>query len=421
MLNTLETSLDTTGSYIGRQNIIRQFLTCQPIEDQPLKAYFTKLSSYRIQLDHIDDAITDRDLRRPIFALLPSQYAMISMVLQHRRPLPTPEEAMHDLLEEETPASQTKELGDAYMGAALSTQCGSYRGRGQGRVCGRSGHGGHGWRGGSGGSGDSHESKCTYCKIATHTTYACRKRKCAQEGGNNNECMCFQCGLPGHLKVNCISCKRIKEWWTVKKATATAALATTGDCDVFWLTACAVAAAPKWVIDSGASHHLCNDCSSFSSYKKLSLPVVIELGDNNSVTTTHYGFVNLKQGYLVKALHTPTCRLSLLSINQLDLGRHKNIFREGKCSITSPSSCNLTGKLVNGIHTMVLATALLSSITESRRKRKSDSLLPRVIINKPTIESSESPTITPTSPPASSVLKSRQWHRQLAHLNPTAI
>jgi hypothetical protein len=38
---------------------------------------------------------------------------MILMVLTHRRPLPRPEEAMHNLLEKETTASLTKELGKA--------------------------------------------------------------------------------------------------------------------------------------------------------------------------------------------------------------------------------------------------------------------------------------------------------------------
>ena len=241
MWNTLETSLDTAGSYIGRQDILRQFRACRPKEDEPLKAYFTKLSNYRTQLDHTDDAITDRDFRTQIFTSLPSQYAMILMVLKHRRPLPTPEEAMHDLLEEETTTGLTKELGDASTGAALLSQRGGYRGRGRGRG-GRSGRGGRGGNvgnggsGGSGGSGDSHESKCTYCKIDSHTTDACRKRKRAQEGGNsggNDERICYQCGLPGHVKVDCVSYKRIKEWWRVKKATATAALATTGDCDPF--------------------------------------------------------------------------------------------------------------------------------------------------------------------------------------------
>jgi hypothetical protein len=49
---------------------------------------------------------------------------MILMVLKHRKLLPTPEEAMHDLLEEETITDFTKELGDASTGAALFPQCG---------------------------------------------------------------------------------------------------------------------------------------------------------------------------------------------------------------------------------------------------------------------------------------------------------
>jgi hypothetical protein len=128
MLKTLESTLDTAGSYIGRQDILCQFLACRLKEDEPPKAYFTKFSNYCIQLDHTDDAVTDRDFRMQIFTSLPSQYAMILMVLKHRKPLPTPEEAMHDLLEEETTASLTKELGDASTGAALFTQRGSYRG-----------------------------------------------------------------------------------------------------------------------------------------------------------------------------------------------------------------------------------------------------------------------------------------------------
>jgi hypothetical protein len=45
MWNMLETNLATTGSYIGRQDILRQFRACRPKEDKPLKAYFTKVSN----------------------------------------------------------------------------------------------------------------------------------------------------------------------------------------------------------------------------------------------------------------------------------------------------------------------------------------------------------------------------------------
>jgi len=138
---------------------------------------------------------------------------------------------------------------------------------------------------------------------------------------------------------------------------------------------------------------MCNDGTSFSIYIKLSLPIVIELGDNNSVTPTHYGFVNVKQGYQVEALHTPTFRVSLLSINQFDLGGHMNIFENGKCSITLPSSYNLAGKLINGIYIIVPATALLST-TENGKKRNRD--CSRVLIAEPTIQPIiADPTIEP--------------------------
>ena len=125
MWNVLESSLDTGGSYIGRQDILRQFHACRPKEDESLKTYFTKLSNYRKQLGHTDDAITDRDFRTQILTSLPSQYAMILLILTHRRPLPTPQEAMHDILEEQNTASLTKELGDASTGAALFSELGS--------------------------------------------------------------------------------------------------------------------------------------------------------------------------------------------------------------------------------------------------------------------------------------------------------
>jgi len=214
MWNTIETSLDTARSYIGWQDILCQFRACRPKEDKPLKAYFNKLSNYHLQLHHTDDAITDPDFRTQWVTSLPSQYGIILMVLKHRRPLQRPEEAMHALLEEETTASVTRELANASTVAALFTQHGGYhvRGRGHGgyRV-----HGGRGGHGGSRGTGDSYETQCTYCKFDSHTTDACWKGKRAQEGGNkggNNECICFQCVLPGHVKVDCISYKRIKEW-----------------------------------------------------------------------------------------------------------------------------------------------------------------------------------------------------------------
>lgn len=63
--------------------------------------------------------------------------------------------------------------------------------------------------------------------------------------------------------------------------------------------------APTLVIDSWLYHHMCNDRSMFTRFKKLSLPKPIHLGDNTLVITLNCRFVAI-QGYQVLFLHTPT-------------------------------------------------------------------------------------------------------------------
>jgi len=430
MWNTLETNLVTAGSYVGRQDILRQRGACRPKEHEPLKAYITKLRNYRTQLDHRDNAMTGRDCCTRIFTSLPSQYAMILMDLKHRRQLPTPAEAMHDLREEETTTGLTKGLGDASTGAAQFSQCGGHHGRGRAKVE------------AVGGvdtvavvdAVESVEAVDTVeaveavdaveaVEAATRVSAPIAKLSVILQLHTESENVLRRdetimsafdssAGLKATSKwIASPSNMNLKEWWKVTEVTATTDLATTGDCDPFKLIACALTAAPQWVIDSGASHHMCNDHSSFPTCKKLSHPIVIHLEDNNSVTAAYYGSLNVIPGYQVQALHTLTFRLSLLSINQLDLGGHTTIFQNRKCSIYSPSSCTLAGKLVNGIYIIVPATALLSSTTENSRKRKTQSSPPRA----PTTAKTRSTRMSLT------VSESRLWHRQLAHIQPTAM
>jgi len=80
-----------------------------------------------------------------------------------------------------------------------------------------------------------------------------------------------------------------------------------------------------------------NDHTTFNSIKKLLQPIVIELGDDNKVTVSHHGLLNVSQEYEVNALYMPTFQLSLLSINQLDTAGYTFTFQRCKCSIVSPS------------------------------------------------------------------------------------
>jgi len=124
------------------------------------------------------------------------------MDLTDRSHLPTPKQAMNDLLDEGTTASCTKELGDASTGATLFTQHGGYPGHGCVGLCGRIGCCRHRGHSGSSRTRDSHESKRTYHKNDTNMTDACRKRISAGKGGNNDDLICFQYELPVHSKVD---------------------------------------------------------------------------------------------------------------------------------------------------------------------------------------------------------------------------
>jgi len=97
--------------------------------------------------------------------------------------------------------------------------------------------------------------------------------------------------------------------------------------------------------------------SAFKSFKKLRRPMLIELGNDSTVSVTHRGLVDATQGDEIDALYTPTFRLSLFSINQLDSARSTATFGDGKCSISSPHSpITITGHRVND-HYFISPTA----------------------------------------------------------------
>ena len=79
-----------------------------------------------------------------------------------------------------------------------------------------------------------------------------------------------------------------------------------------------------------------NDRTRSNSIRKLRQPIVIELGDGNTVTISHLRLVSVSQEYEVNALYTPTFWLSLLSIIQLDTAGYTSTFGHGTCSISSP-------------------------------------------------------------------------------------
>jgi hypothetical protein len=170
---------------------------------------------------------------------------------------------------------------------------------------------------------------------------------------------------------------------------------------------------------------MCNQRSSFPIFLIFSISILMQLADNKPIIATHYGFVDVIQGYRVTADHTPYIWLSFLWIGLLEWSEHTSIFRNGTCSIALPSSCTFAGKQINGWNIKVLAGGLLLSTNKYDSERTTDSSLPTGLITEPTIEPIVEPLWAPIAAKIKSTQKSikipeaRLCYRRLANMNRT--
>jgi len=90
-----------------------------------------------------------------------------------------------------------------------------------------------------------------------------------------------------------------------------------------------------WIIDSGASEHMCFNSKSFMSLTPLPIPLNISLPNSFRITVTHTGNVNiLPNPTLYNVLHVPDFKCNLLFVHKLSNHLHCNI-------LFTPSTCVL--------------------------------------------------------------------------------
>ena len=88
-----------------------------------------------------------------------------------------------------------------------------------------------------------------------------------------------------------------------------------------------------WVIDSGVSHHICNDKNLFLKRSISTTNYTIKLGDKTTINAELGGLVPF-HGQTLRALFVPSFRVSLLSVSQLDEHlKWSTSFIHGTCQI----------------------------------------------------------------------------------------
>jgi len=120
----------------------------------------------------------------------------------------------------------------------------------------------------------------------------------------------------------------------------------------------------EWIIDSGASHHLCRNRSLFVTFKRLPKPILVYLGDNSTIPAIAAGMIYLplvEREISIEALFVPPLQTSLISVSQLSK-TYEITFKNAICFI---ENCKL-GSLADRLYRFVphkTNTSMVKSIT----------------------------------------------------------
>jgi len=124
---------------------------------------------------------------------------------------------------------------------------------------------------------------------------------------NPNKLKCFHCGKVGHMKKNC------KDYLAVKGKG--------GECDLLIVEACLVEeSSDNWVIDSGATNHVCVSLQGFKQTRSLlNESFTLRMGDGTLVLAEAVGDVHLyfdsyRSLFLRDCFYVPQFKRNLISV-----------------------------------------------------------------------------------------------------------
>ncbi|KAL2230807.1 UNVERIFIED_CONTAM: Retrovirus-related Pol polyprotein from transposon TNT 1-94 [Sesamum indicum] len=157
------------------------------------------------------------------------------------------------------------------------------------------------------------------------------RRKSRSKGKNKGkkEMVSWNCEKPGHMKSECQAPKKEKEGWTANAATEEIT-------DALLLSVSS--SSDDWVVDSGASFHLCSNKDIMEPYTSCDFGLVY-LGANKPLKIVEKGDVRIKSTNgscwtLHDVRHIPGLKRNLISVGQLDSDVFHTTFGDAKWKIS---------------------------------------------------------------------------------------
>ena len=101
-----------------------------------------------------------------------------------------------------------------------------------------------------------------------------------------------------------------------------------------------------WIVDSGATCHMCNDDKLFVELRSLEQPLEVMLGDGYAVEATGRGTITLEvtsmdgqasRCKLHEVLYVPDLSYNLISVSNITNAGNMIEFSENSCQILDPN------------------------------------------------------------------------------------
>ncbi|GAU44842.1 hypothetical protein TSUD_400430 [Trifolium subterraneum] len=115
----------------------------------------------------------------------------------------------------------------------------------------------------------------------------------------------------------------------------------------------------NWIVDSGASHHMCNSIQWFHSYSEIT-PIKIKLPNGNIVLAKHTGIVKFSPSLIITdVLYVPTFSINLVSVSQLSRAQNYSVnFNGSHCLIQDHPTKRMIGfaEMIDGLYYLKLTS-----------------------------------------------------------------
>ena len=187
---------------------------------------------------------------------------------------------------------------------------------------------------------------------------------------------CHFCGKIGHFKRDC------RKFLATQAQGKQSANSTEEKRDEILVTTHALTTTEKgaWIVDSGATAHMCNDVSLFTDMKKLEPPIQVTLGDGRSLEGKGEGTVVIET--LLPDGSTTICRLentvfvpglsySLLSVSKASTTGKTVKFNKTRCEILNGQKIiGFATRVGNLYHLEYCRKSISANVADKRNKEK---------------------------------------------------